>query len=57
VLAVNHLGFMATAPVGALLSGFVAAELGPRAALVGFGAGMLALLVLVTLASDVWRME
>ncbi len=57
VLAVNHLGFMATGPLGALLSGFVAAELGPRAALVGFGAGMLALLALVTLASDVLRME
>jgi MFS family permease len=57
VLAVNHLGFMATGPLGALLSGFVAAELGPRAALLGFGAGMLALLALVTLASDVLRME
>jgi MFS family permease len=57
VLAVNHLGFMATAPLGALLSGFVAAELGPRAALVGFGAGMLALVALVTLASDVSAME
>jgi MFS family permease len=57
VLAVNHLGFMAAAPVGALLSGFVAAELGPRAALVAFGAGMLAMVGLVTLASDVVRME
>jgi hypothetical protein len=35
----------------------VAAELGPRAALVGFGAAMLALVTLVTLASDVVRME
>jgi predicted MFS family arabinose efflux permease len=57
VLAVNHLGFMAAGPLGALLSGFVAAELGPRTALVAFGAGMLALLSLVTLASDVARME
>jgi len=57
VLAVNQLGFMAAGPLGALLSGFVAAELGPRAALVGFGAGMLALVALVTLASDVVRME
>jgi len=57
VLAVNHLGFMATGPVGALVSGFVAAELGPRATLVSFGAGMLLLVGLVTLATDVARME
>jgi MFS family permease len=57
VLAVNHLGFMAAGPFGALLSGFVAAELGPRAALVGFGAAMLALVGVVTLASDVVRLE
>jgi MFS family permease len=57
VLAVNHLGFMVAGPLGALLSGFVAGELGPRAALVAFGAGMLALVGLVTLASDVARME
>jgi MFS family permease len=57
VLAVNHLGFMAAGPLGALLSGFVAAELGPRAALLGFGGAMLALLGVVTLASDVVRME
>ena len=57
VLAVNHLGFMAAGPLGALLSGFAATELGPRAALVGFGAAMLALLALVKLASDVLRME
>jgi MFS family permease len=57
VLAVNQLGFMATGPLGALLAGFVAAELGPRTALVAFGVGMLALLALVTLASDVARME
>ena len=57
VLAVNQLGFMATGPLGALLSGFVAGELGPRTALVAFGAGMLALVALVTLASDVARME
>jgi hypothetical protein len=48
---------MAAGPLGALLSGFVAAEFGPRAALVGFGAAMLLLLALVTLASDVVRME
>ena len=57
VLAVNQLGFMAAGPLGALLSGFVAAELGPRAALIGFGAAMLVLVSLVTLASDVVRME
>ncbi len=57
VLAVNQLGFMAAGPLGALLSGFVAAELGPRTALVAFGAGMLALVGVVTLASDVARME
>ena len=57
VLAVNQLGFMAAGPVGALLSGFVAGELGPRAALLGFGTGMLALLAVVTLATDVTRME
>jgi len=57
VLAVNQLGFMAAGPLGALLSGFVAGELGPRTALVSFGAGMLALVGLVTLATDVARME
>ena len=57
VLAVNQLGFMAAGPVGALLSGFVAGELGPRAALLGFGTGMLALVAVVTLATDVNRME
>jgi predicted MFS family arabinose efflux permease len=57
VLAVNQLGFMAAGPLGALLSGFVAAELGPRTALVGFGVAMLALVGVVTLASDVARME
>jgi MFS family permease len=57
VLAVNQLGFMAAGPLGALLSGFVAAELGPRTALVAFGVGMLALVGVVTLASDVARME
>ena len=57
VLAVNQLGFMATGPLGALLSGFVAAGVGPRAALVVFGAGMLVLVAAVTLASDLARME
>jgi hypothetical protein len=57
VLAVNQLGFMAAGPLGAQLSGLVAGELGPRTALVAFGAGMLALVGLVTLASDVARME
>ena len=57
VLAVNHLGFMAAGPLGALLAGFAAGEFGPRAALLGFGAGMLVLLCIVTLASDVTRME
>ena len=57
VLAVNQLGFMAAGPVGALLSGFAAGELGPRAALLGFGSGMLALVAVVTLATDVSRME
>lgn len=57
VLAVNQLGFMAAAPLGALLAGLVASELGPRAALLGAGAGMLGLVTLVTLASDVAQME
>jgi MFS family permease len=57
VLAVHMLGFMATAPLGALLAGFVAAELGPQAALVGFGSAMLALVGLVVVVSDVVRME
>jgi hypothetical protein len=57
VLAVNQLGFMAAGPLGALLSGLVAGELGPRTALVAFGTGMLALVGVVGLASDVARME
>ena len=43
--------------VGGALAGLLAAELGPRAALLGFGAAMLALVALVTLVSDVVRME
>jgi MFS family permease len=57
VLAVNQLGFMAAGPAGALLAGFATAELGPRATLAACGAGMLVLVALVTLASDVARME
>jgi MFS family permease len=57
VLAVNQLGFMATGPLGALLAGFLAGGVGPRAALVVFGAGMLVLVAVVTLASDLTRME
>jgi MFS family permease len=57
VLAVNQLGFMATGPLGAFLSGLAAGRLGPRPALVGFGAGMLVLVVAVTLASGVRRMQ
>jgi MFS family permease len=57
VLAVNQLGFMATGPLGALLSGFVAAEFGSRTALIAFGTGMLALVGLVAATSDVARME
>jgi hypothetical protein len=57
VLAVNQLGFLAAAPLGALLSGLVAGALGPRTALVAFGTGMLALVGIVALASDVARME
>jgi MFS family permease len=57
VLAVNQLGFMAAGPLGAQLAGLVAGELGPRTALLAFGASMLGLVLLVTLASDVRRME
>jgi predicted MFS family arabinose efflux permease len=57
VLAVNQLGFTAAGPVGALLSGFAAAQLGPADALAVFGAGMLALVGLVVLTTGVARME
>ncbi|MEN8159599.1 MAG: MFS transporter [Myxococcota bacterium] len=57
VLAVNLLGFMATAPLGAVLAGFVAAEFGPKAALVAAGAAMLVLVGLVVVVSDVVGME
>ena len=57
VLSTNQLGFTAAGPLGALLSGFLAAHLGPAAALAVSGAGMLALVAAVTLASDVVRME
>jgi hypothetical protein len=57
VLSTNQLGFTAAGPLGALLSGFSAAHLGPATALAVSGAGMLALVAAVTLASDVARME
>jgi MFS family permease len=57
VLAVNQLGFMAAGPLGAQLAGIAAGRLGPRTALVGFGAGMLVLVLGVTLASHVRRMR
>jgi MFS family permease len=57
VLAVNLLGFMATAPLGALIAGFTTAELGPQAALLGFGAAMLVLVGVVVVMSDVTEMK
>ena len=57
VLAVNQLGLTAAGPAGALLSGFAAAQLGPADALALFGAGMLALVALVTASTGVARME
>ncbi len=57
VLAVNQLGFTATGPVGALLSGFAAARFGPEQALAIFGLGMLALVGTVALLSNITRME
>ena len=57
VLSMNQLGFTAAGPLGALLSGFSAAHLGPAAALAVSGVGMLALVGAVTLASGVARME
>ena len=57
VLAVNQLGFTATGPVGALLSGFAAARFGPENALAIFGLGMLVLVGAVTLLSNITRME
>jgi MFS family permease len=57
VLAVNQLGFAAASPAGALLSGLAAARLGPADALAVFGLGMLALVGLVALITDVARME
>jgi MFS family permease len=57
VLAVNQLGFTAAGPVGALLSGFAAAHFGPENALALFGFGMLALVAIVAISSNVARME
>jgi predicted MFS family arabinose efflux permease len=57
VLAVSQLGFMATAPMGSLLAGFVSGRIGPLATLTWFGCGMLALVAAVTFVSDMRRME
>lgn len=57
VLAVNQIGFMIAGPVGALVSGFAAAKLGPLAALTAFGVGMLALVGATLLVTDVARMK
>jgi hypothetical protein len=43
--------------VGALLSGFAAAHFGPENALALFGFGMLALVAIVAISSNVARME
>jgi hypothetical protein len=57
VLSMNQLGFTAAGPIGALLSGFAAAHLGPGTSLTVSGLCMLALVGAVTLRSDVARME
>jgi predicted MFS family arabinose efflux permease len=57
VLSVNQLGFMAAAPIGALIAGFASARLGPLDALVAAGSVMLVLVASVAALSRVRRME
>lgn len=57
VLSVNQLGFMATAPLGSLLAGFVSGLVGPLPTLVLFGTGMLLLVAVVATTSTVPRLE
>ena len=57
VLAVSQLGFMAMAPVGSLLAGFVSGRIGPLDTLVWFGGGMIVLVAAMAAVSGVGSME
>ena len=57
VLSIYQLGFMGAAPLGALASGFSSARFGPLDTLLAFAAGMLAVVCVSSLFTDVSRMD
>lgn len=57
VLAMNFFGFLATAPLGAMLSGFISGQIGPLHTLSLLGLAMLLLVGTVVLVSPLTRME
>jgi MFS family permease len=57
VLAVYQLGFVGTAPIGTLWSGFASALLGPHRTLQICALAMLSVVALVALRTDIARME
>ena len=57
ILSIFTLGNMGAAPAGAVLYGVLAHAIGPRAAILFPGLGMLVIVGAVTMASQLWRLD
>jgi MFS family permease len=57
ILSIFTLGNMGGAPAGAVLYGVLAHAIGPRAAILIPGLGMLMIVAAVTLRSQLWRLD
>jgi MFS family permease len=57
VMSFYSFSFMGAAPVGALLSGYLAKQFGPQAALLVSCGAMFALMLLVSTTSGMWRLR
>jgi hypothetical protein len=55
VLAVYSMGFMGGAPLGSIIVGFAASELGPRAAALIPGAGLTLAAIALAFLTPLWR--
>lgn len=55
VLAVYSMGFMGGAPIGSIVVGFAASELGPRAAALIPGVGLILAAIALALLTPLWR--
>ena len=57
VMAFHWFSFIGAGPLGALLNGFLAEEVGAQAALGVSAAGMFAVMLLLGFRSQLWRMK